>query len=90
MVDLFLSLDLVISFLPSSIVIKGASFPLTIFFFIGACLSRTMMFFLTDKPFAKFLIKFVKKIIFAKIFVIPIFNIFKRNFLKVGLKKCKY
>ena len=89
MVDL-LSLDLVIIFLPSSIVIKGVSFHLTIFFFIGACLSRTMMFFLTDKPIARFLINFVKKIVFVKIFIVPIFNIFKRKFLNVGLKKCKY
>ena len=89
MVDL-LSLDLVIIFLPSSIVIKGVSFHLTIFFFIGACLSRTMMVYLTDKFFAKFLIKFKKKIIFVKIFVLPIFNIFKRKFLKVGLDEYKY
>ena len=42
-VYLFLSLDLFIIALRSAFVIKGASLPLTIFFFIGACLSRTIL-----------------------------------------------
>ena len=38
-----------------------------------------MMFFLIDRPFAKFLVKFAKKIIFVKVFVVPIFNIFSEE-----------
>ena len=34
------------------------------------------MFFPIDRPFAKFLVKFVKKIIFVKVFVVPVFNIY--------------
>ena len=49
-----------------------------------------MMFFVIDRPFAKFLVKFVKKIIFVKFFVIPMFNIFWRKFLKVSFEECKY
>ena len=43
------------------------------------------MFFLIDRPFAEFLVKFVKKIIFVKVFI---FNIFRRKFLKVSLEEC--
>ena len=46
-----------------------------------------MMFFVIDRPFAKFLVKFVKKIIFVKFFVIPMFNIFWRKFLKVSFEE---
>ena len=49
-----------------------------------------MMFLLIDRPFAKFFFKFVKKIIFVKVFVIPILNIFRSKFLKVSLEECKY
>ena len=45
------------------------------------------MLFLIDRPFAKFLVKFVEKIIFYKVFVIPIFNIFRRKFFKVRLEE---
>ena len=49
-----------------------------------------MMLFLIDRLFAKFLVKFVKKIIYVKVFEIPIFNIFRRMSLKVSLEECKY
>ena len=48
------------------------------------------MLFLIDRPFAKFMVKFVKKINFVKVFIIPTFNIFWRKFLKVSLEECKY
>ena len=35
------------------------------------------MFLVIDRPFAKFVVKFVKKIIFVKVFIIPLFNIFR-------------
>ena len=45
-----------------------------------------MMLFLIDRSFAELLIKFLKEIIFVKVFIIPIFNIFRRKFLKVSLE----
>ena len=50
-VYLFLSLDLFIIALRSAFVIKGASLPLTIFFFIGACLSRTILKIFVKTPY---------------------------------------
>ena len=86
--NLFLSLDLFIIALLSSFVIKGASLPLTIFFLYWSVFIKKgsknickdiilIMFLVIDRPFAKFVVKFVKKIIFVKVFIIPLFNIFR-------------